>query len=130
MVLIIKSEKARDFLLQNGMVYILQPKQLKKTGKDWITKKRGGEKIFEVEIEEIGSQSIFLLSNYVESSGFKTLTEWHEEIKKSSRGKFSPYRWLYKVTLIKRRCIQEVPQAVLQKKSSENRSYKNLLTLT
>jgi hypothetical protein len=101
MVMIFGSKKAREYLLKNGVVYSFRSKQRKDTGKNWITDKRGGKKLNNVEIEEVGSMSMYLLGDYVYASGFQTLIEWIEEIKKVNKRIVDPFGWLYKVTLTK-----------------------------
>jgi hypothetical protein len=91
----------REFLLKNSIVYSFRLKQKQNTGKDWITDKRGGKKLKDVMIEEVGVMSMYLLGDYVYASGFKTLIEWIEEIKKVNKSIINPYGWLYKVTITK-----------------------------
>jgi hypothetical protein len=99
--MIIRSKKAKDFLFKNGEVYIFRSKQRNSIGKDWITDKRGGNKLSNMQIKEIGFVSVYLLGDYVNLSGFKILPEWHKEIRKLNKGMLNPFGWLYKVTLTK-----------------------------
>ena len=54
MVVIFQSEKARRFLLENGVVFTFRSKRRKKLGEDWITDRRGGHKIADALVEEEG----------------------------------------------------------------------------
>jgi len=100
MVMIFQSEKARRFLLQNGVVFTFRVHRRLMTGEDWITDKRGGRKIGDVQVEEEGVFDPSDLSIYVAYSGFNSLEEWHEEIKQILNGHRLPSEgWLYKVSL-------------------------------
>ncbi len=112
MVLIFKSQKALNFLLENGEVYTLRPK-IRKEGRDWITNKRGGRKIADAEVKligvcattnrrlvvEIDTGSIKSLEDYVEKSGFSSVEEWFAEGNKIYKGKIPNRLYLYYVKL-------------------------------
>lgn len=103
------SPKPRRFLLENGMVYTVRAKKRKLRGEyighDWITDRRGGRKIADVIVEHwmpIDKDSLeTVLTHYVRWSGFLTVTEWINEIKKFNGGKLPRKLHLYRVTLIK-----------------------------
>lgn len=97
--MIFQSEKARDFLLANGIVYTFRVHRRKHTGKDWMTDKRGGRKIADIFIEEIGELRPTRLVQYVKHSGFHSYAEWITEIVKLNKGVRPNRGWLYKVTL-------------------------------
>lgn len=99
MVMIFEGEKARNFLLRNGAVYTFRVKRRKKVGKDWITDRRGGRKIAEVLIEEVGEFAPTGLTPYVGLSGFNSLEEWTAEIRRLNDGKLPEKGWLYMVVL-------------------------------
>ena len=101
MVMIFKSEKARRFLLENGVVFSFRSKRRKKLGRDWITDRRGGHKIADALVEEEGKFKLQDLGLYVEYSGFSTLEEWIAEIRRLNRGKLPAEGWLYKIALLK-----------------------------
>lgn len=103
MVIIFQSEKARSFLLENGFVYTFRVHRRKRTGRDWMTDKRGGRKIADVFIEEIGCFRPTGLLPYVEYSGFDSYREWQEEIVALNRNVYPNRGWLYKITLFWRK---------------------------
>ena len=83
MVLIFKSKKALDFLLKHGEVITFRLHE-RKAGKDWITDRRGGKKIADVEVvllEETKTPHDFnKFQQYVDKSGFDSIEEWLSEI--------------------------------------------------
>ena len=100
MVIIFQSEKPRRFLLENGIVFTFRVHRRLMMGKDWITDKRGGRKIANVIVETEGAFSPADLGTYVTYSGFDSLEEWHEEIKRILNWNKLPLEgWLYKVSL-------------------------------
>jgi len=98
MVMIFQSRKALSHLLQRGVVFTFRP-QRRKTGKDWITDRRGGRKIADVVVEEEGEFAPSGLGLYLEYSGFNTLDEWIEEIRMLNR-RMPEKGWLYRVALV------------------------------
>jgi len=105
MVMIFSSDKARSFLLEHGRVYTFRKNRRKRVGRDWITDRRGGRKIADVTIEE--EAPVFHLNTlrkYVGESGFQTVDEWIEEIRRLNGGKLPTAGYLYKVTLIEPPC--------------------------
>jgi len=118
MVMIFKSKKALNFLLTHGEVYTLRPKR-RKEGRDWITDRRGGKKIANVEVELVAFidleknyaetyryiNTIFncakdLLGNYVEKSGFQSVGEWLSEGRRIYKGSLPNQPYLYHVRLV------------------------------
>ena len=84
MVMIFRCRKVLNFLLKRGEVVIFRLHK-RKEGKDWITHKRGGKKIAEVEIvllEEIENPSWHAtkFQKYVDKSGFDSVKEWWDAI--------------------------------------------------
>ena len=100
MVMIFQSEKARRFLLENGVVFTFRAKRRKKLGRDWITDRRGGRKNSRHPSGGRGKVQASRSGLYVEYSGFSTLEEWIGEIKKLNGGRLPSGGWLYKVTLL------------------------------
>jgi len=98
--MIFQSEKARRFLLENGVVFTFRAKRRKKLGEDWITDRRGGRKIADILVEEEGKFKPQDLGLYVKYSGFSTLEEWIEEIKRLNGGRLPAEGRLYKVTFL------------------------------
>ena len=101
MVIIFKSERARKYLLKNGFVFTIRTKK-RKTGKDWMTHKRRGKKICDVIVElwrEIPTEVAFpYLNNYVNRSGYLTVSDWLDEVLKLNNLKELPATiYLYRV---------------------------------
>jgi len=103
MVIIFASEKARKFLLTRGIVYTFRKNRRKKVEKDWFNDRRGRPKISNVFIEEIGCydprNEISIFEFLLGYSGFNSLEEWYEEIKRLNGGKLPTQGWLYSVVL-------------------------------
>ena len=83
-MMLFKSKKALEFLLKQGEVVTFRLHK-RREGKDWVTNKRGGKKIVEVEIvllEEIENPSwrATKFQKYVDKSGFNSLKEWWDAI--------------------------------------------------
>jgi len=98
MVIIFRSERALSYLLSHGEIYTFRVRR-RKAGRDWITDKRGGHKIADVLIEEVGIFTLEELSRFADHSGFASVKEWTEEIQKLNN--YLPERgWLYKVKVI------------------------------
>jgi len=111
MVIIFSDPNARHQLLEKGLVYTFR-KNLRKNSdyekprRDWATDRRGGKKICDVKITLLKGWSVFSLVGfpnfsplipYVEWSGFKTIDEWVDAIKRLNGGNFPQFGWLYKV---------------------------------
>ena len=102
MVIIFKSEKARNYLLTHGAVYTMRARRRKMVGNDWMTDKRLGKKLKDVYVQEIGQVHFGPIPpKIVEQSGFSSLGEWEEEYCKlhSVPIETSPQGWLYRVRL-------------------------------
>lgn len=110
MVIIFQSDKARNHLLAETLVYTFRTKERKRTGNDWMTDRRGGTKIANVDIEPLEyffhrrstSQSSHrlreFLSPYVSQSGFSSVDGWIREILRLNRA-YPIEGWLYRVSL-------------------------------
>lgn len=91
MVIWFNVEKARKFLLENGIVYTLRPK-LRREGKEPLFYGGFGKK-GEVLVDFVGEVLDDAdLKGYVDKSGFETIEEW--------RAKASESRYLYRVLLL------------------------------
>lgn len=80
MVIIFASERAREYLLEHGIVYTVRLKKRYQVGDDWMTDKRLGSKIKDVFVTYMGETTVTLLQPYVKQSGFKDLNDWWAEI--------------------------------------------------
>jgi len=105
LVIIFQNEKARKHLLERGFVYTARTRARASTVlEDWMTDKRGGKKIANVLIEPIVVCALpahgfptELLELYVKHSGFDTVDEWVEAIKKFHPNRPVRELWIYKV---------------------------------
>lgn len=106
--IIFSSKKALSFLTSHGEVYTLRKRR--KAGKAWLTAKRGGKKIADVEVKEVG-RVVFRdepyvvtdegerpLSEFTPKSGFESTEEWIRELRKL-HGKIPDDLYLYHVRL-------------------------------
>ena len=108
MVMIFRSEKALKHLLEKGEVDTYRKNKRKKLGKNWITDRRGNSKIASVEIQLIGEvewpgvvkkYSVYPIKEFLKYSGFSSLDEWKEEIRRLNGGEV-PFGYLYRVKLL------------------------------
>lgn len=118
MVISFSVKEARNQLLGEGVVFTFRWKRRaffeKKKGDieyTWANEKRGGKRIADVKIEEIGQMdhSMKNLEPYFPQSGFKELWLWQGKIMYMLPFPGHPPGWLYKATL--RDCTQEVKQS-------------------
>lgn len=107
--IIFSSKKAFDFLVSNGEVYTLRKKR--RDGKAWLTNRRGGRKVADVVVEEVG-RVVFRgrepyvmaesgevhLSHFTPKSGFGSTDEWLRELRRL-HGKVPENLFLYRVVL-------------------------------
>lgn len=100
MVIIFQSEKVRNFLLDKGEVVTFRKNKRKKVGKDWMTDKRGGKKLGDVDIDYLGKRdpTTDLDSIDIAYSGFRTLEEWLNTIRSLNKGQL-PLGHLYHVMM-------------------------------
>jgi len=85
MVMIFRSKKALDYLLQTGSVVTFRTKKRYYPNKEWVTDRRGGKKIADVAIYYITEVEISdrkRLEAYVYRTGFDSVDEWIAEIRK------------------------------------------------
>jgi len=111
-----KSEKARNYLLQHGLVYSFRTRQRKIAGEGWVNEGYGKPKLADVFIAEIAhfedrdearyrqqltlSHLCWFLEPYWRKSGFKNVMEWVEEIKTLNKGNLPLEGWLYLVKML------------------------------
>lgn len=99
-------EKPRNQLLQHGIVYTFRVNG-HKTGNDWVNDGRGKPKLADVKVEFV-LRVIQLredLLSYVKQSGFDSVEEWVDLIKKKypniESADISYKGYLYRVTIRK-----------------------------
>lgn len=78
MVMIFSSPKALKHLLDRGFVISCRKNRRKGGTNDWVTDKRGGSKITDVQVFELGEN--ITLRNFTPFSGFECAAEWLNEI--------------------------------------------------
>ena len=103
LVMIFQVEKARRYLLTHGEVYTFRTHKRKKTGRDWITDKRGGKKICDVTItlvREVKAGTIDLVP-FAEKSGFSHAWDWTHEIFKLNPKLKAIRGYIYHVEMVK-----------------------------
>ena len=114
-VMYFKSKKALNFLLENGHIYTIRWAKIK-ADVVWITSKRGGKKIADAVVAYIGevvqvvpdnewyvadkASAIGKLDEFVNESGFNSVEDWLEEVKKLNGGKLPEKMYLYYVKLV------------------------------
>lgn len=105
MVMYFKSDKARNYLLNNGFVYTFRKRDRWSLGKTNLVINRKDEPfaIGNVEfIEKIHFDALKILNKYHPESGFNNLDEWIKEILTLNKLADIPdYGNVYKVKLIK-----------------------------
>jgi len=100
MVTVIENEKIRKKLLEDGWVVIFR-EEPRSIGKDWMTDRKGNNKICDVHIAPAGTiSSVSMLTPYVKDSGFETLQEWLGEMKRMNPRITRAIGYLYKITKI------------------------------
>ena len=124
MVTIFACKQVLNYLLKHGFVITFRDHMLKDNdgvdiiadskGLSWITNRRSGKKIADVEImwwndyhnvglsiEGDGLDWKKVLEQYVEDSGFKTVEDWIKVIKQFNKGKIPVRGYLYRVEVLK-----------------------------
>ena len=100
MVMIFSSREVLEQLRTMGEVVTFRLKERKILGDDWVTDKRGGKKLYDVFVD-IEEENIIPadLGDYIENSGFKSLKEWINEIKRLHKCNEQTKGFLYYVCL-------------------------------
>ena len=116
-VIYFKSKKALDCLLKNGEVYTIRPKK-RSEGLAYVKTSKKGRKLAEVEVKYVGEVVLTApddewyvadgayakgkLEEFVDKSGFDSVEEWLEEVRKLNGGKLPDRMFLYCVKLLER----------------------------
>ena len=99
--------EAKNEILEEGIVYTFRWKRRSFFAKEkgsmehtWATDKRGGKKLFDVTIEEVGEINPFptVLEKYTPQSGFGGPWLWYDQILQMQPPVFQITGWLYKVS--------------------------------
>ena len=106
MVISFSVKEAREQLLNEGVVHTYRwtrraffRKVLGDKEYTWANSKRGGKRIADVWIEELGQIPLSDLGPYASKSGFIDLERWQNKIIVMSSPANLDEGWLYKVTL-------------------------------
>jgi len=101
MVMLFVVDNVRNFLLSKGYVYTFRTKKHRE-GKDWITDKRNGKKICNVEITFVRdiNGSVGLMP-YVSESGFSNHWDWVMAIQKFYPKMKNIQGYLYRVKVLR-----------------------------
>lgn len=94
-MLIIKDERILKFLMKRGFVFLFSTRELKE-GKGWVRASPTGKKIADVRIRlltKIKPERI-KLSSFLRGSGFNTLDEWIDSLKKENKDLREGYLYL------------------------------------
>ena len=92
-----------EYLMSEGEVYTFRLPRRLKTGNTWMNDRRGGSKIADVDVREVGEFRVKDLRPFLDKSSFKTLAAWWNviQIRSGSRVVTMDTRgWLYKVKLV------------------------------
>ena len=114
-VIYFKSKKALDYLLKNGEVYTIRPRK-RSEGLAYVKTSKKGRKLAEVEVKYVGEVVLTApddewyvadgayakgkLEEFVDKSGFNSVEEWLEEVRKLNGGKLPDRMFLYHVVKI------------------------------
>jgi len=105
MVMIFQSDRVRKFLLEKGYVYTVRRRRHIEFGRDWATDRRGGRKIADISVTKfdvIPRQGLLkCLEPLVPDSGFNTVTEWVEEIRRRLHTRKVDKFYVYRVDVVK-----------------------------
>ena len=106
MVISFSVKEAREQLLNEGVVHTYRwtrraffRKELGDKESTWANAKRGGKRMADVWIEEVGKIPESDLEPYVSKSGFKNIKFWENKIAVMASPRNLEDGWLYKVTL-------------------------------
>ena len=114
-VIYFKSKKALDYLLKNGEVYTIRPRK-RSEGLAYVKTSKKGRKLAEVEVKYVGEVVLTApddewyvadgayakgkLEEFVDKSGFNSVEEWLEEVRKLNGGKLPDRMFLYHVVKV------------------------------
>ena len=100
------NEGVLKYFLSEGEVYTFRLRRRLQTGNTWMNDRRGGLKIADVDVKEVGEFRVWDLRPFVDKSSFATLAAWYVAIRDlpGSRAVSMDTRgWLYKVKLLRTR---------------------------
>jgi hypothetical protein len=105
MVIQFREDRARNHLLEKGVVYTYRTHKRERVGRDWVCVGRGGKKVADVSIElvrEVEGTLFGALKPYARQSGYGRVADWVTAIVRMHGLKNAWERgYLYKVELVK-----------------------------
>ena len=100
-VIYFKSKRALEHLLKHGEVYTIRPKE-RTEGFAVVKTSRKSQRLAVVDVKYVGKVSAGTLDNFVDKSGFRSVREWLEEVRRLNGGKLPERMFLYCVKLLER----------------------------
>ena len=94
---------AMEYLMSEGEIYTFRLYRRSQTGKTWMNDIRGGSKVADVDVKEVGEFQVRDLRPFLDKSSFKTLAAWWNAIQTLSGSRvvtMNTRGWLYKVMLV------------------------------
>ncbi len=95
-----------EYLMSEGEVYTFRLRRRLQTGNTWMNDRRGGLKIADVDVRELGEYRVWDLRPFVDKSSFATLAAWYMAIVNLHGSRvvsMNTRGWLYKVMLVRTR---------------------------
>ena len=97
------NEGVLKYFMKEGEVYTFRLHRRLQTGKTWMNDRRGGPKIADVDVREVGEYRVWDLRPFLDNSSFRTLASWFmaiRELQGSRIVSMNTRGWLYKVKLV------------------------------
>jgi len=97
------NEGVLEYFMKEGEVYTFRLRRRLQTGITWMNDRRGGLKIADVDIREMGEYRVWDLRPFLDKSSFRTLAAWFiaiRELQGSRIVSMNTRGWLYKVMLV------------------------------
>ncbi len=102
MVISFLNKGVLDYFMREGEVYTFRLRRRLQIGGTWMNDRRGGSKIADVDVREMGEYRVWDLRPFVDKSSFATLAAWFMAIRDLPGSRvvgMSTRGWLYKVKL-------------------------------
>ena len=97
------NEGVLKYFMREGEVYTFRLNRRIQTGKTLMNDRRGGPKIADVDVREVGEYRVWDLRPFLDKSSFRTLAAWFmaiRELQGSRIVSMNTRGWLYKVMLV------------------------------
>ena len=102
MVISFSNEGVFKYFLSEREVYTFRLRRRLQTGYTWMNDRRGGKKLADVDVKEVGEFQVKDLRPFLDKSSFKTLASWWSALQILSGSRvvtMNTRGWLYKVML-------------------------------